>query len=171
MNDFVDPKHRGVNLSPGFKDLNDVLTANKTSGVSGYSTRWEDKRFSTHGLTHAAEYVQRLLESKSKKVVWLTFLPKRGEVAFMLYRRKDSCKAVFILEPDEEILEKRVREIFAEFDIVPFSDEPAAAHVKRVVSYSLPNSFPDFATIIIELLRQVYGVSDSNGLAVMFRER
>ena len=172
VNDFVDPKHRGVNLPSGFKDLNDVLAAKKAIRVSSSATSYSGgiEKFSINGLTDVAEWVRRLLESKSKSV-WLTFFPKRGEMQLMLHRWKDSCRAVFVLAPNEEGHEKRVREIFAGFGIVPFLDTMATENAKRVVSYLMPDSFAEFSKIITELLRQAYGVSDNDSLTVIFTGR
>jgi hypothetical protein len=49
MNDFVNPRHRGVNLPAGFKDLMDVLDGKEKAGHEKIrEPRFQD--LSTNGL-------------------------------------------------------------------------------------------------------------------------
>jgi hypothetical protein len=178
MNDFVNFKHRGVSLPPGFNDLADLLAATKASSVETPTYALHSKRrrpllerYETDGLKHSEKLICKFLESSSKKVR-LGFILERGQFAFTLVRFPDRSEVVFCFTGEDGILEQNVRGIFAEFKEVPCSDASFSSTKKhRVVVYPIEGNMSELLKVMIEVLRRAFHVSDSDGLAFILQEQ
>src|SRR5689334_4841299 len=98
MNDFVNYKHRGVELPQGCKDFIDVLStkqsssnAPSSSGRSDFSLK--NEHVTVGGLAHIEDYLRRFFTAPSKPL--LCFFPTRGHLAFTLMYVKSVPNLMF----------------------------------------------------------------------------
>jgi hypothetical protein len=171
MNDFVDPKHRGVNLPPGYKDLIDVFEGKrKESGLIPWRYRATIASISSGGLAQAEKYLQRFFASRREgRRPFLHFITAQDGFTFLLLNSKNGPLAVFSFPIHDTVSEKSVRRIFAKAGINPVSDEAGTGTFVRAIQYLLPNEFLDAHTIVANVLKEAYAVTEKAGLRFSFR--
>jgi hypothetical protein len=172
MNDFVDPKHRGVNLPPGYKDLVDVLEGKrKGSGSAEWHSQTAMESIPSGGLAYAEKYLHRFFASRLEgRRPFLHFLTAHDGFTFLLLNSKNAPLAVFTFPRQDTAPERSVRQIFANAGINPVSDEAGTGNFVRAIQYLLPIEFLDAHTIVANLLKDAYGVTEKAGLRFRFRE-
>jgi hypothetical protein len=169
MNDFVNPQHRGVNLPPGFKDLMDVLEAKKANDIK-HSVDSESPidRIAT-GLADVEKYLRRFLDSQAKSAL-LLLLNDQIEFNFFRTMGKEYVLMFFRFTEEHTVRVATVRELFVERGIARVADSVVAGTKQRMIIYLLPAVLPDLSSISTEVLRRVYGISETDRLRFLFHE-
>jgi hypothetical protein len=168
MNDFVNPQHRGVNLPPGYKDLMDVLERKKTPTDSEPRSPVFE-HFETDGLSQVEKFLDLLLNSKSERS-FLGFFRKGSCSPFAISRSGSQLNAIFSLGMGELVCERTLREAFAEAGIIPDLEAHNPVYGHHFFSYPLRLSQPELLALVLNVLRRAYGISDRDGLGLIFGE-
>jgi hypothetical protein len=167
VNDFVNPEHRGVNLPAGFKDLMEVLDGKKKSEhESGRKLRFQE--FSANGLIHVEKSLDLLLNSHAEDPL-LAFGEGRNLSPFVLCRERNGLKAVFCFSGGDLILERTVREVFAEAGTIPGSEVRNSDTGHQILTYPVPSARSQLLKVVRELLQRAYEISDRDELTIIIR--
>jgi hypothetical protein len=174
VNDFVNPKHRDVTLSGGYKDLMDVLAAkNKPKLIVDSEKPYSmGMGYYTKGyLKDVENYLQRFLGSQLRPSLFF-FLPTERRFIWLFRARKhpNYPVVVFVFVETDTTCEKAIREVFAEFGIVPASEDIVGHADQLVVKYPLSSVLLGNSKIIKEVLRRAYGMSESDELGFFYHE-
>jgi len=171
MNDFVNPQHRGVNLPAGFKDLMDVLEAKNSPGTETplYALHSNRARLISerhaNGLSHVDRFLNLLLNSKSKDSM-LSFMLKSGRF-LALYLSGKALKVSVTFGDGDLVLERTLREIFAEIGVVPIEQAYSPIKGTSIYGFDVPICGTPLLETVIKVLR-AYGVSDTDELNFFF---
>jgi hypothetical protein len=170
MNDFVNPQHRGVDLPAGYKDLMEVLDR-KNKGVHGSEKAERSpvvENFANNGLLHVEHFVDLLLNSRSERPL-ISFFAERRLITFALFKEVTGLKAAFCFKAGDLVLERTVREIFAEAGLIPSSEKKNPDTGHQALVYPVPLARSALLKLIEELLRRAYGISESDALSFFVR--
>jgi hypothetical protein len=168
MNEFVNPRHRDVNLPKGFKDLMDVLEAKGEASAETTSQALHSKRpvlaheRHVQGLSQIEKFLNRLLNSKLEDAL-LSFMLESG-YCFSLLRAEKSLEAYVSFIAGELVLERELRKIFADIGVIPVAQ---AYSSMRVYCFSIPRGVQLLETVTKVL--KAYGISDSDEIEVVLR--
>jgi hypothetical protein len=179
MSQFVNYNKRAITLPPGCKDLADVLKpAHLRGNVHGTTPgafqvpEVHRDHFSTDGLAQIGRYVSMLFDSSSNFTLTIDLHDDRFPVA--LGRDPESVvlgspagTALLMLCTNDPERERGIRTFFSQRSIQPLSDfaEGFPRSVgERSLIYPLPSNASESAALLSELLRDVYGLSDTAGL-------
>lgn len=176
MNDFVNYHNRSVQLPDGCKDLFDVLqlanhSENAASSPKSAPSTFKPELVSTRGLDHVERYVRRLSKSNASfRFLVITSLIHSKEVT--LWYKSGSLKMILFFDTFEGARESAVRAFFVQANISPLHDEPSRDPKKatRMVEYPLPTEAPAVVNLITALFRQVYGISELEGLKFYYSD-
>src|SRR5438128_11799207 len=105
-NPFVNPNQRGVDLPPGCKDLNDVLTRAGMEAQCVIPSRVE-----TGGLSEVRSYVCRLYQAKSRRQVLLVIHSASGAWLVLSYV-EGGFRLSLLLHRGSSFLEEAIVELF-----------------------------------------------------------
>lgn len=166
MNDFVNPQHRGVSLPPGYKDLIDVLEGKRRIPESLLGKKPIVKHFESGGLSHVEAFLS-LLQNPMSKRASLVFLGC-DRVLFVLNRSEDSLQALISFDTGDLISERAVRQIFAGVGIIPSSEVVLPEKNVQAFCYPIALEAANVVSLVTALLREAFGISDSDGLGFVF---
>jgi hypothetical protein len=164
MNEFVNPQHRGVDLPKGFKDLMDVLASKGSSSDSELPAPRSETCAS--GLSHVSIFLNLLQSSEFEDAILGIMLKTRH--SFVILRSDELLLAYTSFGAGDLVLERALREAFAEAGIIPNSDPCGAEKEMSVYCFPVSIGNPHLSEIVTKALR-AYGISDADKLSFYLR--
>ena len=168
MAQFVNYKKRDFTLSPGCKDLIDVLTtsgrqAKRHVACSGSPRpKIREDRFATFGLPQIERYVSMLVQPR-REFSLLRVTSQKLHFSVWLHRfRTQPLGAIALINEDAQ-REQAIRAFFEQQGIKSSLDKSSvsgAADGAGYLVYPLPSDASGVIRLTTELLRNVYGVDD-----------
>ena len=173
MSEFVNYHKRGIELPPGCKDLIDVLPTSrrqrKTYIASGFRpAKMREERFPTAGLAQIGRYVSMLLQWQGE-LFTLSLTAQDFEFPVTLYRSRSEGTAAVVLVTKQAQREQAIRAFFEQQGIAAW--DLGAADGSRGLAYPLPSDEARAVSLITEMLRSVYGLSDEAGIDFRYYEK
>lgn len=152
-NDFVNPDHRGVELPPGCKDLNEFLVKN-TGGRKQMARPVLPLRRGS--LRDVPMYVQMVYMEHYG--LSLAVMVRAANAILWVHNRYDGSRLAFVLRKEHTMLEPIVQDLFGG---VGFHQEPGEN--MKLFTVPLPHLWLEAAQIVESVIRG-YGAQDNADL-------
>jgi hypothetical protein len=173
MSEFVNFDKRGFTLTPGCKDLIDVMARARKPAKAGtlpeaFAPRNINKEhFPSAGLAQLERFVGMLLHSRGEAFV-LQIAAQALKSPFVLYRNRTEQAMVIIVAACDVPEEEAVRALFAKRGTEPLEESKHAG--TTILVYPLVSQVAAVSALVTELLQEVYALGDDTGLEFEYYE-
>jgi len=166
MNDFVNPNQRGVALPPGKKDLIDMLPK---------PGKWYEAlkiHLPVESFEQIEAYLVRLTQSTAK-FRSVGILSTNHQERLAVSHEADHFRLMVNVQPRNAAKEECVLDFFSKMGIAPISTKTCDLPVMeaRILFFPLPLDVPKAANLIRELLLEVLGLAEDEGLHFGYYEK
>ncbi len=176
MNQFVNPKKRGVELPEGCKDLINVIRQPwqiQPAGPTKFE-RFTQPDYSVGTFEHMEFQVSRLFISTAQ-TRFLSILCCEGDerkVVISLIFRNGTLGVTLVLGEKDLGRESAIRALFAASGAQPTMDtvSSTAGGASRLLRFPLPTSAPSAALMIADAFRKGFGLRESSKLFFYYHE-
>lgn len=154
-----------------------VITVDRSGRQKGPS-EWVDvppaQRFSSNGMAHIQDFVQRVLSSDADSA-WITIGTPSGRTAIGIAKQRGRPLVGVTIKSKARAREAAVRAFFARRGICASSDYLAGSggvpNAVRVLDYPLPSNASKISKMAADLLKAVYRLNARSPLDIRFTER